>query len=168
MLCFFIGFLVGLQFLPQFSAINAIQSSPSPTNPLVPPWSPLNGVAASGTCWEPSPPGHGEPEALPLSSVCYDLLQPFTLAPVPALNPSLVSAWSISHSASLDSLGTSASPGLDITPAVPWTFVAFAALRPSTLRLRLAPSFLSLHLCPQSPKLNLWPSDPHFNLRRSS
>ncbi|ROL40788.1 hypothetical protein DPX16_9782 [Anabarilius grahami] len=156
------------QFLPQFSAINAIQSSPSPTNPLVPPRHPLNGVAPSGTCWEPSLLGHEEPEALPLPSVRYDLLQPFALAPVPALIPSLVSAWTIGHSASLDSLGASASPGLDVTPAAPWTFGAFTALRPSTLLLRLAPPSLSLHLCPRSPELNLWPSDPHFNLGRSS
>ncbi|ROL50984.1 hypothetical protein DPX16_14515 [Anabarilius grahami] len=98
-------------------------------DPLIPP--PLSSVAPSQACWEPSPPGHEEPEAPPPAPECYKLPQSVALAPTPALLPPSTSEWTIGHLASPDSLGTSAPPRSDIASPPLRTVRCSPVLHPS-------------------------------------
>lgn len=112
-------------------------------------------MAPSGTCWEPSPPGHKEPKTLPPASVYYDLPRPIVLAPA-LLLPS-TSAWIIGHSASADS----SAHWLHLRHGLSGHTLLF---HPPPLWLQLALPSLRLHCRPQLPQINFWPPDSHFEV----
>lgn len=112
-------------------------------------------MAPSGTCWEPSPPGHKEPKTLPPATVYYNLPRPISLAPAllyprPQHGPSAIRPR--------------------LTPLVRWLHLRHGLLghtllfNPSPLWLQLAPPSLRFHHCSQLPQNNFWPPDSHFEV----
>lgn len=83
--------------------------------------------------------------APPPASECSASAPPLPVALVPVLLPPSTPTWTIGHSASPGSLGTSAPLGLVIAPLLPWTCGPFVALRPSPSSALASPAL------PQAP-----------------
>ncbi|ROL49518.1 hypothetical protein DPX16_15844 [Anabarilius grahami] len=150
--------------------MSAVLPKLSPTSPALPPLSPLSDVVTSRAYCEPPPSGCEDPVAPPPASDHVFPPRPVALIPPPVLLPPSTSAGTFERSASLSSLGPSASPESDVASPSPRTCSSPLLSGPPLLQLRLAlPSLrLRLRLHPRSLQLHLSPPDPCIYLRGSS
>ncbi|ROL42805.1 hypothetical protein DPX16_8551 [Anabarilius grahami] len=121
---------------PSLPSLNPTKSAVlpelSPISPATPPSPPLSDVVTSRDHCEPSPPGCKDPVAPPPTSVPVSPPQPVDLTPSPTLLPPSSSAGTFEPSAARSCLGSSTSPGSDVTPPMQRTYGPSVALRPST------------------------------------